>query len=207
MSSTIDYYFTSVSPFAYIGHKALMNIADKHGVSVNFKPFNLMGVWENSGAVMPGERPLVRQRYRILDLQRAAEIRELNVNPKPVHFPTNPTNADLCVCAAVISGNDAASLAHEFGRAVWERNLQIADEEVLGSIITELGMDGDKILTLSKSDEATQMRAENTESAVAADAVGAPAYVYKGEVFWGQDRIEYLDQMITSGREAFLAEI
>ena len=162
-----------------------------------------MGVWENSGAVLPGERPIVRQRYRMIELQRAAEIRNVALNPQPQHFPTNPTAADLCICAAVLSGNNPENLVFACGQAVWERNLQLADEDVLSQLIDEAGLNSPEILELSKSDEAAAMRASNTEDAVSADAIGAPAYVYADEVFWGQDRIEYLDHMIASGRNAY----
>lgn len=207
MSDTIDYYFTSISPFAYLGHKKLMEIANSHGKLINFKPFNIFGVWEISGAAPPAERPPVRQRYRKIEIQRAAIMRDSCMNPSPEFFPTNPAPADLCICALVHSGKDAARFSQEAGRAVWERNLQVADDDVLISLLDACGHNGGAILELSKSDKATALRDANTQAAIAADAIGAPAYVYDGEVFWGQDRLEYLDQMIASGRRAFSADV
>ncbi len=207
MSNQIDYYFTAISPFMYLGHNTLMSIAKKHGKEVRFKPFNLMGVWGNSGAVLPAERPPVRQRYRLIELQRVAEFRGMSINPNPAHFPTNPAAADHCICALVISGQDPSGLVSRLGKAVWEENLQIADEAVLGEILSNEGHDADAVLALSKSDKVIEMREENTEAAISADAIGAPSYVYNNEVFWGQDRLEYLDHMIASGRPAFSATV
>lgn len=207
MSNSIDYYFTSISPFAYLGHKKLMDIAVTHGKTVNFKPFNIFGVWEVSGAAPPAERPPVRQRYRKIEIQRAAVMRDVCMNPSPEFFPTNPAPADLCISALAHSGADAAKFSQEVGRAVWERNQQVADEAVLVSILNECEHDGEAIFALSKSDQIAAIRESNTQEAIAADAIGAPAYVYNGEVFWGQDRLEYLEQMIASGRRAFSSNV
>ena len=206
MSDHIDCYFTSASPFAFMGHKALHAMAAKHGKSVHLKPFNIMGVWGNSGAVMPQERPLVRQRYRLLELQRIADHRGIKLNHTPTHFPTNPTAADLCICALELAGKDPADFYHSVGEALWVHNRDIADETELASLLDAAGFDANEILTASKSEAANALREQNTEQAIAADAIGAPAYVYAGEVFWGQDRIEYLEEMIASGRAAYKAQ-
>lgn len=207
MSDSIDYYFTCISPFAYMGHKKLMEIANAHGKTVNFKPFNIFGVWEVSGAAPPAERPAVRQRYRKIEIQRAAVMRDTCMNPSPKFFPTNPEAADLCICALTHTGKDASRFSQEVGRGVWEQNLQVADENVLISLLDACDFDGEAILALSKTDEIAAVREANTQEAIKADAIGAPAYVYQGEVFWGQDRLEYLEQMIASDRRAFSSDV
>lgn len=207
MSDAIDYYFTCPSPFAFLGHDTLMKIARDHGKQVNFKPFNLQGVWAESGAVMPAERPLVRQRYRQLELKRVSEFRNICLNHKPAHFPTNPTLADQSVCALVMMGEDPADYARSIGRALWEQEAQIADEDVLLGLLETCGHDAAAVIETAKSPEAEAMRANNTKDAIAHDAVGAPAYVYDGEVFWGQDRLEYLDHMISTGRKPFSVDM
>ena len=207
MSEPIDYYFTTISPFAYMGHRAFIEVAERHGCPVNFKPFNLMDVWAQSGAVPPAQRPEVRQRYRLIELQRVALMRDTCLNVHPEHWPTDPSLADLCVCALVERDENPADFALTAGRAVWERELQIADETVVAKLLDECGHDSAAVLEAAGTGEIAAIRAGNTEAAIAADAVGAPAYVYKGEVFWGQDRIEYLDQMIGSGRAPYSAAV
>lgn len=207
MSSHIDYFFTCPSPFAYMGHAQLLKIAETHGKTINFKPFDILGVWGESGAVPPAQRPLVRQRYREIELQRVSEYRNICVNPNPAFFPTNPRLADQAVCALVIMGKDPAPFALAAGRAVWEREMQIADEAVLAELLEECGHESGEVLGVATSDEAGDMRLANTKQAIEQDAVGAPAYVYNGEVFWGQDRLDYLDHMIASGRRAFTSDI
>lgn len=206
MSDHIDYYLTIVSPFAYMGHKAFFDMAAKHGKSVNIKVFNIADVFGNSGALPLPKRPAVRQRYRLLELQRSSQMREVELNIKPAHFPVDPTRAELCACALVNQGKDIQSYLLAIGEAIWSKDLNIADEAVLSEVLEACGHDAVATLAASHEASSAELRAANTQEAIAADAVGAPAYVYDGEVFWGQDRIDYLDQMIASGRAAFKAE-
>ena len=85
------------------------------------------------------------------------------------------------------------------------RNLDISDEAVLADLLQATGHPAEKMLENSRSQAAVAARQDNTQAAIAADAIGAPAYVYKNEVFWGQDRLELLEAMISSGRPAFSA--
>lgn len=205
MTDAIDYYFTCASPFVFLGHQALLEVADKHQKTINFKPFNIADVWAESGAVPIPKRPPVRQRYRLIELQRAAQFRGLEMNIQPRHFPTDPTRADLCCAALIGSGQSPAGFLGAVTRALWTQQQQIADDAVLGDLLSANGHDATAILAAAQQPEAAALRTANSADAVAADAIGAPAYVYRGEVFWGQDRIEYLDIMLSSGREAFSA--
>lgn len=203
MSATIDYYFTSVSPFAWLGHKVLVDIATRHGKKINYRPFNMMKVWEVSGAVPLNQRSATRQRYRLLELQRVAELRGLDINPKPSNFPANPELADRCIIAICQAGGDPDEFCFKVGEALWRDDRQIADESVLGELLADCGFDSAAILSAAKGDAVAAIREQNSADAIAADAIGSPAYVYEGEVFWGQDRLEYLDAMIASGRASF----
>ncbi len=203
MASTIDYYYYGASPFSYFGHQAIVDVAARHGATLNIKPVNLMGLWDISGAVPPGQRPPVRQRYRFLELQRVADIRGLSINLKPAHFPVDMTLADCCVIAALKKDSDVVQLIGHFFTGVWQDQANMADEAEIHSRLIECGFDADAILKLAKSDAVKTIRETNTSDAIAADAVGAPAYVLNGEVFWGQDRIDHVDHALASGRAAY----
>ena len=107
MPATIDYYLTCVSPWAYLGHPAILDLAARHGATLDFKPVNLGAMFKVSGQVGVADRPLVRQRYRLIELQRHAEARGRKLNLRPAHFPTNPALADQTVCAIVADGGEA----------------------------------------------------------------------------------------------------
>lgn len=203
MSRTIDYYFTSISPFTYLGHKAIGEVAARHGATLVFKPINLGGVWAESGAVPLPKRSPMRQRYRLIELQRSAELRRLPINPRPAHFPADPTLADHTAIAIVEAGGDPADYLALVFAALWAQDKDIADAAVLAEALTATGHDADAVLAAAGTDATAAIRARNTDEAVAADAVGAPAYVLDGEPFWGQDRIEYLERMLATGRAAF----
>lgn len=205
MPTTIDYYFTSASPFTYLGHQPLRAVAEKHGAKIDAKPVNLLGVWEISGAVMPAERPPVRQRYRQVELQRIADYRGVPINPKPRHFPVNATLADCSVIALAETGHDPLNYMERLFAGVWVNEEDISDEAVLARFLKAEGADADAILAAAREQHVTDIRARNTADAIAADVVGVPAYVLNGEVFWGQDRIEYLDHALATARKPFTA--
>jgi 2-hydroxychromene-2-carboxylate isomerase len=203
VAQQIDYYFTCISPFSYLGHQAITDVAAKHGAALNIKPINLAGLWESSGAVPLPQRSAMRQRYRLIELQRCAEYRGLPITPKPAHFPVNPTLADQSVIAIIESGGNPQSYLASVFRAIWVNDRNISDETVLADLLGAAGHDTTAVLEKAQSDEIAAIRARNTEESVAADAMGAPAYVVNGEPFWGQDRIEMIDRMLTTGRAPF----
>jgi 2-hydroxychromene-2-carboxylate isomerase len=203
MADEIDYFFSVLSPWAYLGHRTLMEIADKHGRKVNFRPVTLSVVWQNSGSVPLGQRSAVRQRYRFVELQRYAELRGMTLSYKPAFFPANPDRAELSVIAIILAGGDPADFAFRCGEALWTQDRDIADEAVVAKLLEAAGHDAAAIIEASKGAEAAAARETNNQAAMAADAIGVPTYVYKGEPFWGQDRLDMLERMIASDRPAY----
>jgi 2-hydroxychromene-2-carboxylate isomerase len=74
---------------------------------------------------------------------------------------------------------------------------------VIAALITRIGLSAPDVLAQARSEPAAAILAQNGRDAVAADVFGAPGYVLDGEVFWGQDRLELLDDALTSGRKAY----
>ncbi|WP_018688738.1 2-hydroxychromene-2-carboxylate isomerase [Ahrensia kielensis] len=201
--TTIDYYFYSASPFTYLGHQAIVDVAEKQGATLNVKPVILMALWAVSGAVPPAQRPAVRQRYRLIELQRVADFRGLPINKQPAHFPVDATVADCSIAAIISAGANPLTYMRDLFAATWANEQDISDEATLAELLKKNGFDSDEILTAAKSETVAAIREQNTKDAIDADAIGVPAYVVKGEVFWGQDRIEMLDHMLASGRSPF----
>ncbi len=200
---TIDYYFTCASPFCYLGHRLFCDMAEKHKATINFKAINLKDVWAVSGAVPPGERPPVRQRMRLVELQRLAHYRNLPINVQPKYWPTDPGLADRVAVGLVESGHDPRYFINKVLGGLWAYEDDIADEHVLASYLSQCGLDPMPALKDAKTDWAEQIRRNNSRAAVEADVVGVPTYVYRGEPFFGQDRVEHLDHALTVGRDPF----
>ncbi|WP_265516409.1 2-hydroxychromene-2-carboxylate isomerase [Nitratireductor luteus] len=200
MSAAVDYYVTSVSPFTYLGHQSLRAVAQKHGVTLNVKPVNLVRVWEVSGAVPPVKRPPVRQRLRLVELQRIADYRGMPINPRPKHWPVDAALADHTIIALVEAGHDPLSYMERVFAAVWANEEDVTDEEVLSKYLEAEGFDAKRILAAAHEPKAAEIRERNAQEAIEADVVGVPAFVLNGEAFWGQDRVEYLDHALATGR-------
>jgi len=158
MSDHIDYYLSIVSPFAYMGHKVFFEMAAKHGKTVNIKIFNMAEIFGNSGASPVPQRPPVRQRYRLLELQRISELRGVKLNTMPTHFPINAIRADLCACALINQGKDAKSFLFAVPEAFWANDLDISDEAVLSELLEACGHDAAATLTASHEDANAELR-------------------------------------------------
>ena len=189
MATTIDYFFAGSSPFTYLGHQAICDVAARHGAKLNYKPVNPAGVWKESGSVPLPQRIPTRKRYRFLELQRIADMRGLPINLQPANFPVDPTMADGCVTALTQQGSDPTEYMGQIFAAIWTQEVNIADEDVIASRLTACGFDARSIIAAAHSQEVQDLRMRFTDEAAQSDAVGVPAFVLNGEVFWGQDRI------------------
>ncbi|MEO3998064.1 2-hydroxychromene-2-carboxylate isomerase [Mesorhizobium sp. CAU 1732] len=205
MAKVIDYYFICSSPFAYLGHPAFHDLAAKHGAEIRYKPIAIFGVWEKSGSVPLGQRTPVRQRYRRIELQRIADIRGLPLNLEPKFFPVDSSLADRCAAVLVEQGKDPSGYLWHAHQGVWTNEENIADADQLAIWLTAEGHDAQAVLAAAQESQAAAIIAKNTQEATEVDAIGAPVYVLNGEPFWGQDRLDYLDHALSTGRAPFRA--
>lgn len=203
MPRTIDYYFSLVSPWAFLGHQAFLDLAKAHGASVNFKPVELGEVFPHTGGLPLPKRHPARQRYRILELQRWRELRGIALKIRPKHWPYPVSLANRCIVAVAESGADAGPFTKRAFEACWVEDQNCADEATLAKLLREAGHDGDAMLASAKSDAIGAIYAARPAEAVEKNVIGSPCYVLDGEVFWGQDRLDLLERMLKSGRKAY----
>ncbi|MEL1263567.1 2-hydroxychromene-2-carboxylate isomerase [Pseudoxanthomonas putridarboris] len=205
MAAAVDYFFSLASPYAYLGHAAFLQVAQRHGANVRFRPVRMLEVFAAGGGVPLGQRPLSRQRYRLLELQRWREARGLPLNLHPKHFPVDASLADRTVVALLHAGADPADYMLSVSRALWVDDADIADPQALAARLAAHGHDADHMLASAGADAVHAEYRANTEAAIAADLPGVPGYVSDGEAFWGQDRIAHLDDALRNGRTPFRA--
>jgi 2-hydroxychromene-2-carboxylate isomerase len=149
------------------------------------------------------QRHPVRQRYRLVELQRWREKRSLSFNIQPRHWPFDVNLADRFVIAINAARRDPEPFLRAAYKAVWEDERDLGDPTVIEDIARTVDLDGSSLLEMAQGSTTEAIYALNLENAVAGDVFGSPAYVLDGEVFWGQDRLELLDDALTSGRPAF----
>lgn len=207
MSRSIDYYFSLVSPWAYIGHATFMDIAKLHGVKVNFKPMSLPAVFTETGGLPLSKRAPARQRYRIMELQRWREKRAVRLNIHPKFWPFNVETADNLTVAIIESGADPDRFLRKAFPGVWAEERNLGEEQTLIALANEAGLPGQQLLADAKSEAVKKRYQQNIKDALAIDAFGSPCYVLDGEVFWGQDRIELLDDALKSRRKAYQSDV
>ncbi|MEM8657044.1 MAG: 2-hydroxychromene-2-carboxylate isomerase [Pseudomonadota bacterium] len=188
----IDYYFTPLSPFTYLAGERLEEIATRHGVDIDYKPFNLMEVGKHTGFVPLPDRPEARKTYRLQELKRISEYVGLPINLQPKHWPTNPVPACTTIISAQMVGGAVGKLAHRIMRAVWLDDEDMAEDHVLRKCLEDCGFDAG--LTDRDMLSAVEIFEKNTNDALNAQIFGSPSYVVDHHVFWGQDRLEYVDR-------------
>lgn len=193
----IDYYLFTLSPFTYLAGNDLEKIAQKHGATLHYKPFQLLKIFEQTGTLPPGQRHPSRQAYRLQELERIAQYRDMPINLKPAHWPTNPAPSCYAIIAAQeAGGGDLGGLVRSILTACWAEDKDIAQDDVVKEALAANGFD------TALADHGLLQGAEvferNTEEALAANVFGAPSYVINDQVFWGQDRLDYLDRYLAS---------
>ena len=203
MGRRITCYFTSVSPWAYIGHAPFVAIAREHGLAIDWRPVNLGEIFPQTGGLPLAKRPPARQRYRMLELQRWREKRGLSFHLHPKHWPFDCALADRTIIALVQSGSDPATYIGSIFKAVFEEERDGASEQVLGEMLSASGHDGQSIIKSAHSPETEAAYKTNIAEALGAGVFGSPTYVLDGELFWGQDRLELLQDALRSNRKPF----
>lgn len=192
----IDYFTITLSPFAYLAGQGLEEVAKKHGATISYKPFNLMQVFEQTGGTPPAKRHPARQAYRMQELARIAKRNNLPINLKPAHFPANPAPSCYALIAAQdAGGGDLGGLCHGFMGACWAEDKDLADDAVIRACLEANGFDPK--LADSGLLSGAQTFEKNTEEALQRNVFGAPSYVVGDQVFWGQDRLSYLDDYLS----------
>jgi len=207
MPRQIDYYFSLQSPWAYIGHGPFRNLVSTYDLNVNYRPVLLVDLFSETGGLPLGQRHPVRQRYRMVELQRWRDRRGLNFHLQPANWPFNARLADGVVIAAIESDLDPDRFMRRAYAGVWEDQLNLADPATVAKLADESGLPGGQLVERSGAEAVSAAYEQNRQDALASDVFGSPGYVLDGEVFWGQDRIELLADALKSGRKPYSSQV
>jgi 2-hydroxychromene-2-carboxylate isomerase len=203
MPVTIDYYLSLNSPWTFMGSALFAEVARRNGATVNVKPAKFGPIFEKTGGLPLPKRSPERRAYRLMELKRWREVRNIPLVLQPKNSPSDDAAATRLVIAAKLQGKDAHRLATEFGRAIWELDEPLGEPAVMAAAAKRAGLDAATLRAGGPSDaELDQLYEQYTQEALAAGVFGAPSYVLpSGEFFWGQDRLEMLERALKMLRQ------
>jgi 2-hydroxychromene-2-carboxylate isomerase len=185
-----EYFFDYVSPYAYLADTQLPALVERSGAEIVYRPFLLGGVMKASQNSPPITVPN-KGAYLMTDVRRWCARYGVELNPNP-HFPVNTLGAMRAAVAALGEPRFGAFHRAMF-RAVWVEGKNLGDEAVLRAEIDRAGLDGAAILARSATPEVKDVLRRNSEESVARGAFGAPTFFVGEEMFWGNDRLEFVE--------------
>jgi 2-hydroxychromene-2-carboxylate isomerase len=197
----IDYYASLNSPWTHLGGARIEALAAKHGATMRIYPVDFGTVFAGSGGLPLPKRAPQRQAYRMMELKRWREHLGIPINVEPKFFPSSEALSSACVIALRETQGDAPAikLAHRVLKAVWQDERNPGDPATLAALIGEVGLDADAVMKLGADPKWAEMRTADTQAALARGVFGAPSYVIGDEIFWGQDRLEFVDRKLAKG--------
>ncbi|HRD74451.1 MAG TPA: 2-hydroxychromene-2-carboxylate isomerase [Hyphomicrobiaceae bacterium] len=198
----LDCYYSLSSPWAYFAGPRLEDIVRRHHVKLNLKPFDFQAVVPSTGGVPLRTRPAPRRRYHDAELDRWRQYLGMPLNLKPRHYPEAVTDPDWnkypgwAVIAASEDGKPAMRLSQALLRALWAEERDITDPAVRRAVADENGYDGAAVVAAERSAVVQEKYRQFTDEALRLGVFGAPTYVVDGELFWGQDRLGFVDRKL-----------
>jgi carboxymethylenebutenolidase len=193
----IDYYLALQSPWTYLGHERFVRIAAAAQATVHVRPMDLGQVFPVSGGLPLPKRAPQRQAYRLVELERFSRWLGMPLNLQPKYFPVSADDAARLVIAVERAEGTAAALQLS-GRvlaAVWAQERDIASARTLAELLAECALPAERLADAASAEVQTAYE-RCTQQAIAAGVFGSPSYVVQGEIFWGQDRLEFLERRL-----------
>jgi 2-hydroxychromene-2-carboxylate isomerase len=200
MPKHVGYFFSPVSPWTYLGHERFRVMARKHGATIDLRPCDLTGkVFPVSGGVPVKQRAPQRQAYRLMELKRWRDFLGVPLTIEPKFFPANPEpSSRMIITASHLSQDAAMTLAGAVLRACWAEERNVADTDTLQAILRENGFDPEPLARHAQSSQVAAAYQAYTQEAIDKGVFGAPTYIVDGELFWGQDRLDFVERALAA---------
>ena len=195
MSKAVDFYFDVGSPASYLAATQLPRLCKEAGAQLNYKPMLLGGVFQATGNASPAAIP-AKGRYTFDDLARHADRYGVRFHRNP-HFPINTL---MLMRGAVGMQRDrpehfVAYLDAVFN-AIWIDGENMNDAMVVARTLEAAGLAADRVMALVNDSTVKEALKQNTTEAVARGVFGAPTMFVGSEMFFGQDRLEFVRQAL-----------
>ncbi len=194
MSKTLEFYFDFGSPTAYLAHKRLGQLAEQYDLEVVYRPMLLGGVFKATGNNSPVAVPAKGKYMLETDLPRFAKRYGVPLNFNP-HFPINTLNLMRGVIAAERL-DCVEPYVNAMFDAVWVDGKNMGDPEVVAAALADTGLDVTALLELSQDAEVKAELISRTEEAVARGCFGAPSMFMDDDLYFGQDRLDFVEEAV-----------
>jgi len=190
----IEYFYAIPSPFAYLGSLKLQSITKKYNAEIIEKPCDLIGgIFPKTGGIPVPQRSPQRQKYRLDEIKRWSKFLNIQMNIKPKFFPPkDPHLPAKFTIAANLLGTKVV-FGHELLKQLWSEEKDISDEKNIETASNNFKINFKELSVLAKSEQVSKIYADNTNEAIEKNVFGAPTYIFNNELFWGQDRLEFLE--------------
>jgi carboxymethylenebutenolidase len=172
-----------------------------HGATMRIYPVDFGTIFAASGGLPLPKRSPQRQAYRLQELVRWRDHLCMPINVEPKFFPSSEQHSATCVLALreTMGDQPAIKLAHRVLKAVWQDEMNPGDLGTLATLIAEIGQDPDQVIRLSEDPRWAAMRVAESQAALDRGVFGAPSYVIGEDIFWGQDRLEFVERRLARG--------
>ena len=193
MTKAVEFLFDFGSPTSYLAYKQLPKIASRHGARIIWTPILLGGVFKATGNSSPVTVPL-KARYMNNDLARFAKRYGVVLNFN-THFPVN--TLPLMRGAVAYQATDHFDIyVNAMFDAMWAHPRNLNDQHEIAHVLHDIGIKPDDFLGRIERAEVKEKLKSNTEGAVARGVFGAPTFFVNGEMFFGQDRLDFVEEAL-----------
>jgi carboxymethylenebutenolidase len=201
MALHVDYYASLNSPWTHLGAARIVAMTARHGATLRIWPVDFGTIFPQSGGLPLPRRAPQRQAYRMMELTRWRDLLGIPIMIEPKFFPSPETLTAGCTIAVreTIGDGPAIKLAHRILKALWQEEKNPSDPATLAVLIKDVGLDPDAVLTLGEEPRWLERRTADTQAALARGVFGAPSYVIGEEIFWGQDRLNFVERRLAAG--------
>ena len=190
--ASVEYYFCLNSPWSLFAAEQLFRVRSDHDFDLIVKPIEIARLFDETGGLPLKKRSPNRQAYRLQELTRWSQRLGIPINLHPAHFPCNETLADALVLSAEKEKGQGLEMAISIGRGLWCEDADIADPDFLASQVEKFGLS--EVIDQSQS---TATLAKNTAELIEKGGFGVPTFIVGEEVFWGQDRIDFVIEALS----------
>ncbi|MBT3673152.1 MAG: 2-hydroxychromene-2-carboxylate isomerase [Porticoccaceae bacterium] len=191
MTKTVEFYFDVGSPTAYLAHKRLQQLKQQYDCIIDYHPVLLGGLFKASGNSSPVMVPAKGRYMMVDDLPRFAKLYDVPLNNNP-HFPINTLNL-MRGAVALLDGEYFETYIDAVFNAIWVDSKNMANIETVSEVLSSAGLNPQAILTSTQSPDVKETLITNTGKAVERGLFGAPTMFMDGEMFFGQDRLQFVE--------------